>query len=301
MIERNNSRMPRAHVGAESSGLPALHLLRLENARPDVSVVVPVNAREDLDTVVPLLHDLARYTGDNGVEIVLVVNNYRPEEVPPAVAEYQAAGVTVVAVPSAWVAGEVVSFSARIPGVRAASAPFVLLFDADCRVPDASALVDWYVEQLSTGASVAYTRVDYYELRPLLSVQARIVAHHTARWMKRNALRIPTVRGSNYAILRSLMLRLYDAGMLGDDMNVGPVAKADGCVVRYSGASQLTVLTSGRRFRGGWRKLGRYLLYRFRYNLRVVPVSAAARAARRQFHARNQRAGDPPAESDRDV
>jgi hypothetical protein len=29
-------------------------------------------------------------------------------------------------------------------------------------------------------------------------------------------------------------------------------------------------------FRGGWRKLGRYLLYRWRYNRRVLPVREGA-------------------------
>ena len=42
--------------------------------------------------------------------------------------------------------------------------------------------------------------------------------------------------------------------------------------VRDLGARQLRVLTSGRYLRGGWRELSSYLLYRLRYNLRVLPV-----------------------------
>ena len=43
----------------------------------------------------------------------------------------------------------------------------ILLFDADCRIPNPTALFDWYAKQFERGARVAYTRVDYYDLRPL--------------------------------------------------------------------------------------------------------------------------------------
>jgi hypothetical protein len=90
--------------------------------------------------------------------------------------------------------------------------------------------------------------------------------------MKRSILRIPTIRGSNYAIDRSLFLSLYDRGLLTDDLNVGPAVKASGGTIPYGRADDLLVLTSGRRFRGGWLRLARYLWYRILYNVRVLPV-----------------------------
>jgi hypothetical protein len=61
--------------------------------------------------------------------------------------------------------------------------------------------------------------------------------------------------------------------MLADELNVGPTFKTAKGKVVYSGARQLTVLTSGRMFRpGGFKKLLRYFTYRLRYNLRVLRV-----------------------------
>jgi hypothetical protein len=242
-------------------------------AAPEASVVIPVNAQEDLENVLGVLGDLARYEGSRTFEIVLVVNNYPAEKPPPETAAYERAGLRVVAVPSVWRAGEAVCLSARIPGIRAASSGLILLFDADCRIPNPTVLFDWYAKQFERGARVAYTRVDYYDLRPLWSVRARIVAHHLARWIKRVILRIPTTRGSNYAAERTLFLQLYEGDLLTDDLNVGPAAKAAGGRVVYSGARNLRVLTSGRRFRGGWWKLARYLYYRLGYNLRLIGAS----------------------------
>jgi Glycosyltransferase like family 2 len=242
-------------------------------APPDASVVIPVNAQEDLENVLEILGDLARYEGSRTLEIVLVVNNYPAEKPPPKIAAYERAGLRVVAVPSVWRAGEAVCLSARVPGIRAASSGLILLFDADCRIPNPTVLLDWYAKQFERGARVAYTRVDYYDLRPLWSVRARMVAHHLARWVKRVILRIPTTRGSNYATERTLFLQLYEGDLLTDDLNVGPAAKSAGGPVVYSGARNLRVLTSGRRFRGGWWKLARYLYYRLGYNLRLIRAS----------------------------
>ena len=139
-------------------------------------------------------------------------------------------------------------------------------------MPNPTPLLDWYVSRLEEGAAAAYTRVGYYDLRPLWSVRARIAVHHGARWAKRNILHIPTLRGSNYAINRSLFLALYDQGLLMDDLNVGPTVKAKGGSVAYSSERDLLVLTSGRKFQGGWLKLIRYLGYRLGYNVRMIPA-----------------------------
>lgn len=241
-------------------------------ARPHASIVAPVNAQADLDKVLDLLEEVARYRGRRTFEVVLVVNNYPSDDPPREIEVYAAAGIRVVAVPNAWRTGEVVSFTARVPGARAAASERLVLFDADCRIPNPESLLDWYVDQFDGRAQAAYTHVDYYDLRPLRSVRARIFIHHLVRWVKRTILRIPTIRGSNYAVNRTLFLRLYDQGFLADDLNVGLAIKAAGGTIAYSGRPELRVLTSGRRFKGGWLRLARYLVYRLGYNLRVLPA-----------------------------
>jgi hypothetical protein len=253
---------------------------------PDASVVVPVNAQADLESVLGVVRQVAGYRGEHSFEIVLVINNYPAGEPPPEIETYAGAGMRVVAVPNVWREGEAVCLTARLPGARAASAEHLVLFDADCRIADPSRLLDWYVRQLEGGAQAAYTRVGYYDFRPLWSVRARIVAHHLARWIKRVVLRIPTTRGSNYAVDRSVFLRLYEQGRLVDDLNVGPAVKASGGRVAYSGRRSLQVLTSGRKFRGGWRRLARYLRYRLLYNLRVLRARTGDRKGGEAYHQR---------------
>jgi len=95
--------------------------------------------------------------------------------------------------------------------------------------------------------------------------------------LKRVPLRIPTTRGSNYAVDRRVLLPLYERNLLSDDLNVGPALKSAGGDVVYSGARSLQVLTSGRRFKGGWLKLFRYLAYRLGYNVRMIASSNRGR------------------------
>lgn len=251
---------------------------------PDASVVVPVNAQADLETVLGVVGKVAGYHGERSFEVVLVINNYPPGEPPPEIEAYAGAGMRVVAVPSVWREGEAVCLTARVPGARAAFSERVILFDADCLILNPTRVLDWYVEQFERGAQAAYTHVGYYDLRPLWSVRTRIAAHHLARWAKRVILRIPTTRGSNYAVDRSVFLRLYEQGLLVDDLNVGPAVKAAGGRVAYSRARSLRVLTSGRKFRGGWRKLVRYLRYRLLYNVRVLQVRAGDRKGGETYH-----------------
>ncbi|HEX6631499.1 MAG TPA: glycosyltransferase [Gemmatimonadaceae bacterium] len=242
--------------------------------RPDVSVVVPVNAQGDLSNVVRLLGDLARYAGPHRLEVILVVNNFPDGDVPAEVDGLRQLGARVIAIPSVRRPGEAVGFSARIPGVAAATSEQVVLFDADCRIPDSTALLDWYVDQFRRGAQAAYTHVAYYDYRDALSIRFRFAVHNLVRWGKRSLFRIPTTRGSNYAVRRGAMLELYERGMLADEMNVGPTFKRLKGRVAYSGRRALVVYTSGRMFRPGWGRILPYLLYRLKYNLRVLPVRA---------------------------
>ncbi|MCI0712806.1 MAG: glycosyltransferase family 2 protein [Chloroflexi bacterium] len=244
------------------------------NNDPDASIVIPVNARGDLENVMVILTDIARYEGNHTLEIIFVINNYEEGNEPEAVEMYLNMGIEVVAKPSVRRPGEAVGFTARIQGVYVAKSEYVLLFDADCRIPNATALLDWYIGQFRNGADAAYTHVGYYDLRPHSSIRFRMITHHGARWFKREVMGIPTTRGSNYAVRRTRALKYYEDGLLADEMNVGPTFKKFNGKVAYSGNKDLVVLTSGRMFGGGWLKLFRYLLYRLRYNLRVLPVGA---------------------------
>jgi len=239
---------------------------------PDASIIIPVNAQGDLQTVFKPLADIVQYSGRYKIEILLVINNYPSSRPPEEIGVYRRAGLRVIDIPSARRRGEVIIVSARALGARAANSEITIHFDADCQISHANTLLDWYVETLSSKAQLAYSHVGYYDLRKLPSVYAKIVLHHLARWFKRNILRIPTTRGSNYGIVRELFLGLYGAGKLSVDLQVGPAAKLAGARVVYSGHPHLRVLTSGRRFHGGWLKLFRYFRNRLQYNLKATPT-----------------------------
>lgn len=239
---------------------------------PDASVAIPVNAQGDLETVLNVLGDLARYNGKHTFEVILAINNFPEGQEPPEAEIFRAMGIVVAPTPSVRRPDEAVCFSARMTGVRAAHTEHLLLFDADCHIPNPTALLNWYIERLQAGVGLAYTHVAYYGLKKDLSVWTRILVHHGARWVKRTIFGIPTTRGGNYAADRTKMLEFYDNKLLSDDLNVGPSFKSARLPIAYSGNKQLVVLTSGRMFTGGWRKLVRYLIYRLRYNLKMLPV-----------------------------
>jgi hypothetical protein len=274
---------------AKQTDLNRLHkrLVQLRGsseAVPDASIVIPVNAQGDLENVLQVATDISNYHGKHTLELILVINNYAPNTSPPEIERYSQLGMNVVGIPNVRRPGEAVGFSARIPGITAACSENVILFDADCRIVDSTALIDWYIKQFRAGAHVAYTHVKYYDLKEGWSSQLRMMIHHSARWVKRAILGIPTTRGSNYAANRSLILKLYQKGMLADEMNVGPAIRAANGRVAYSGRKNLVVLTSGRMFgNAGLIKLLRYFRYRFFYNLRVLRVrSDAARHTKRE-------------------
>jgi hypothetical protein len=259
------------------------------NKLPDASIAAPVNAQGDLETVLKVLGDIAQYKGSHTFEVILAINNFPEGQEPPEIELFRDMGILVAPTPSVRRPDEAVCFSARMTGIRLANTNYLLLFDADCRIPNATALIDWYIERLHDGAELAYTHVAYYDLKKDPSVAARIMAHHGARWVKRELLGIPTTRGGNYAVNRTKLLNYYDQKLLSDDLNVGPTFKANGDRIDYSGKRQLFVMTSGRVFTGGWRKLIRYLLYRLRYNLKMLPVGqdVTSRIKRGEDNVRN--------------
>ena len=256
---------------------------------PDASISIPVNAQGDLETVLDILNDIAKYKGRHTFEIILAINNFPEGKEPSEIELFRSIGILVEPSPSVRRPEEAVCFSARMTGVKSTHTDYLLLFDADCRIPNATALIDWYINQLHQGAGLAYTHVGHYGLKRDLSVWARIAAHHGARWVKRQLLGIPTTRGGNYAVNRTKILWFYDHKFLSDDLNVGPTFKAGGLPVVYSGKHELVVLTSGRVFSGGWRKLVRYLLYRLRYNMKLLPVgpNVTSRLKRGEDNIRN--------------
>lgn len=207
-------------------------------ALPDASIVIPVNAQKDLSNIARLLSDLGRYSGDQRIEIILVINNYPLNDLPYEIELYEQLGLTVIAIPRVDHEGGV-AIAARIPGIKAARSSNILLFDADCRIPNPTALINWYITKFKAGFDLAYTHVEYTDLAPDISVKARIWVHHASRWLKRNLLGIPTSRGSNYAIRRNLILELFEQGHIPYDLHVGPVVKWMGGRIAYSGDSEL--------------------------------------------------------------
>jgi len=254
------------------------HILRLRGdpaLPPEASVVIPVNAQKDLINVLQIIRDIAAYQGKHRLEIVLVINNYPLNSPPKEIEEYRTLDLVVLSIPKLLVPRETI-FSARIPGIRAASSEKTIHFDADCRVPHATDLIEWYIEQFDGGAQLAYTYVGYYDLPTSPSAKVWIKIHRAFRWFKRVVLRIPISRGSNYAIVRSMVLHLYDKGLLSYDIKVGTTIKSIGGKISYSGEKNLTVLTSGRNFRGDWKELFEYISWRMGYYRRLAPLRPEA-------------------------
>jgi hypothetical protein len=249
-------------------------VLRLRGHRslyPDASIVIPVNALKDLPNVPRLLSDLARYSGRHLLELVLVVNNYSAEQPPQEIETFKQLGVLVLAIPHIEHVGGI-AIAARIPGIRIAQSSKIILFDADCRIPNPTALIDWYIAKFDENYDLAYTHVEYTDLPPGISVKARMFVHHTWRWLRRNILGTPTSRGSNYAIRKKFILHLFDQGRIPYDLHVGPVVKASGGKIAYSGAKELVVYTSGRFFEPGWKVLVEYLIWRVGYYRRILKM-----------------------------
>jgi len=241
---------------------------------PRASIVIPVNAQKDLSRVLNVASDLVAYHGSQTMEIILVINNYPENNPPEEIQKYQQLGFKVLGIEKVTHRGGV-ALAARIPGIELAQTESVLLFDADCRIPNATALLDWYIDQLNSGANLAYTHVDYFDLPAGLVITIRMFIHHASRWYKRAFLGIPTSRGSNYAMKRKLILELFAQERVHYDIQIGPVVKALGKKIMYSGAKEHVVLTSGRFFSNSWKELFAYLIWRIGYYFRVKPTKPA--------------------------
>jgi hypothetical protein len=239
---------------------------------PDASIVIPVNAQGDAYAALVTLFDIVQYKGPYKIELVLVINNYQIDAPPAEIEQFRSLGVQIVATPNARRPGEVVIISARALGARAAKSEVLIHFDADCRIPDIDALLNWYIEMLNSGYQLAYSQVCFYEMPNRAVVKLKLAIHYSSRWIKRNLFGIPTTRGSNYAITRSIFLKCYDAGNLSVDLQVGPAAKLVGAHIIYSGRSEFAVFTSARRMTGRWNRLFPHYFNRLRYNLKAIPM-----------------------------
>ena len=251
-------------------------LLRLRgdlNLFPEASVVIPVNAKKDLALVLQVILDITAYRGKHRLEIILVINNYPDDSPPNEIKAYRTLGLRILAIPRIEYCGEIF-LAARIPGIRAAQSRAVICFDADCRLIDPTALLDWYIGQFNSGVQLAYTHVGYHDLPPGFSIKVRMYLHHMSRWIKRVILGVPISRGSNYAVEPSFILDLYDRGHLKYDIKVGPTIKTFHGKIVYSGSKKHDVLTSGRNFSGGWKELIDYLIWRIGYYQHLKPLES---------------------------
>jgi len=245
------------------------------NTDQDASIVIPVNAQEHLQDIFYILSDIGDYRGAYSFEIILVINNYPPQNPPPEIRFFKSRGIRVVPVSDVRIPGQHPALTSRILGIEAAHTDSILLFDADCRLPYPTPLLDWYIRVLHHGAHLAYTHVAYINLLPDLSIRIRIGLHHILRWIKRVLLRIPTSRGSNYAVRRTSMLDLDRQGLISGDIFVGPAMKSAGARIIYSGHKQHTVLTSGNKIKRGWKRAIKYWWSRIRINaliFRLLPA-----------------------------
>lgn len=242
---------------------------------PDASIVIPVNARADLKRVLNILLDIISYKGTFSIELIFVINNYNPESPPVEIERFRSLGICVIDIPHIEFSEFTDTVPIRAIGARAAKSDVIISFDADCRLNNATVLIDWYIEQFRNGVNLAYTHVDYYELPNGLSVNFRMFIHHFSRWLRRTILRIPTNRGSNYAIRRSVFLDLFDRGLIvSSEVRLGLAIKSAGGKIVYSPSRNMTVLTSGRWLSGGWQELIQYLIWRTGYYFRVSSMQA---------------------------
>lgn len=258
-------------------------------ATPDLAIIVPVNARGDLSKTLDLLADIAHYEGRLRFQIILVVNNFDPDNPPEqAMKTYRNWGVQTLS--SATLDGNTgvpPALRARMLALPMARTVNCVFFDADCRIPDATACFNWYHQALCESAvMLAYTKVDYYNWPShRFAMRVWLHVHHLWRAFKRICLQVPTPRGSSYGINRDLKRQLFEDGYLADETGLGRVVKAFGHQSMYTGNDDCKVLTDGRMFENAQahKLFTRYAMRRLRINLvsMVVRPDAANHTGRK--------------------
>lgn len=257
----------------EEAALRRLQSLRGElfDADPNASVIIPVRSRTQLTHSLALLSDLARYHGDYTLEFILVVDDF--ELIPEESEYFRNIGVHLVFTEPDGPERAGGTIDVRARGVRAARAGITLHFAPDVRIPDPSALIDWYIESLYSEYQLAYTWIDFENRPGRLSTRLSLVVLNVLRSLKRTLLGVPTTRGCNYAVTRSLFLELYETGQLSADINIGLAARLAEARSRYSKEPRLRVVLSTRKYSARTLLYPARILRSLNYNLRAVPVA----------------------------
>lgn len=261
----------------------------LECDSPDTAIIIPVNAQGDLQKVLDLLEDISQYQGEDRFHIILVVNNFDPEQPPTAELElYEQLGVQTVSVPElGGHAGIPPALRARMYGLPYAKVRACCFFDADCRIPDPTSCLKWYCESFRDAeVMLAYTKIGYYNWPRRLGMRAWLLVHYTWRAFKRRCLRIPTPQGASYGIDRDLKKELFDGGYLADETAIGRLVKAFGHKTVFAGETSRRVMADGRMYQNAsaFRLFTGYAFRRLRINLNSMFVrrDAADRTGREE-------------------
>ncbi len=237
-------------------------------ADPNASVIVPVGSPAELKQVFCLLSDLSHYRGSYSLECLLALPAGQPWLPPERLALLDSLGLRVVFTSARGRGG----LAARGCAAQAARAGILLHFAADTRLPDPTALVDWYVRSLFGKFQLAYSRVDFYGLPGSPGVRLSLFVLNGLRALKRRLLGVPTPRGSNYAITRSLFLDLYEAGTLSEEHPVGLAARLAQARSRYAADRRLRAYIPAHKFSPRTLLSPARILRRLRANLRALPA-----------------------------
>jgi hypothetical protein len=252
------------------------HMQRLRGtaeADPNASLIVPISARSGFSLIQGLIGDLARYRGSYTLEIILMVAASLAGSAPEEIEHLRGLGLQVIAAPEGGQNWEAVQLEARAQGVEAARAGITLHFSPDARLPDATALIDWYIQSLYSVYQLAYSQISYYGLPDGMNTRLSLALVDTFRKVKRVLLGVPTTRGSNYAINRHLFLKLYESGKLTVDLPVGLAVRLAEARSRYSSERRLQVYLSAHKYSPQSLLNLHRILRRLRYNLRAIPLT----------------------------
>ena len=259
----------------ENDDLSLQGILCSEN--PDLAIIVPVNAKGGLANALFLLKDVSQYAGALRFQVILVVNNYDPEDPPKEFFDvYRKAGVVVLEFPQLpGHSGVPPGLRARMAGLSHVNCRGSVFFDADCRIPHPIQCSGWYCKAFENPeVKLAYTRIAYFNWPPGLGMWLWLRVHYSWRWTKRNLMRIPTPQGASYAMDVKLKEKLYNEGYLADETAIGRLAQRFDHKSMFNGSKSCRILTDARMYENARpsRLFTVYALRRIRINLASLVV-----------------------------